>query len=105
MGIEIGGIASVIFNLLDDSIEEIVEKLVGVLMLTCSEKAVELFELVDESAGSNGALVERVSADMNVEGTKGGHQGRRGWRNLGERKGLGCRVCDGRGPGCFWTWW
>ena len=56
----------VVLYLFDDLVEEIVEKLVGVLVHSATEEFIAITELVDERAGSNGALIRRILRDVYV---------------------------------------
>ena len=60
----------VILYFLDDLVEEIVEKFVGVLMHGAAEELIAITELVDECTGSYGALIRRVFGNVHVEGTE-----------------------------------
>lgn len=50
-------------DLLYDLIQQIVEKLVRILMHSTPEQLIDLLELVDECAGRDGAPVHRVLGD------------------------------------------
>ena len=56
----------VVLYLFDDLVEEIVEKLVGVLVHSATEEFIAITELVDERAGCNGALIRRILRDVYV---------------------------------------
>jgi hypothetical protein len=61
----------VVLYFFDDLVEEIVEKLVGVLVHGAAKEFVAIAELVDESAGSYGTLFRGILRNMNVEGAEG----------------------------------
>ena len=60
----------VILYLFDDLVEEIVEKLVGVLMHGATEGFIAIRELVGDCAGSNSALILRILGDVYVKGVQ-----------------------------------
>jgi hypothetical protein len=60
----------VVLYLFDDLVEEIVEKLVGVLVHSTTEEFIAITELVDERTGSNGALFRRILRNVYVEGAQ-----------------------------------
>jgi hypothetical protein len=106
----------VVLYFFDDLIEKIVKKLVSVLVHGAAKEFVAFAELVDESAGSYGALFRGVLGNINVEGAECREEsgGRRGYdgsggggnrREIGgdELSALGFATRDG--GGCRWRWW
>ncbi len=48
----------------DDLVEEIVKKFVGILVHCTAEEFIAIAELVDECAGSHGALIGRILGNV-----------------------------------------
>ena len=75
--------------LLDDLIEEIVEKLVRVLVLDTAEEFVSIAKLVDKGTRRDDALICLIPGNVYVERTEGGEEGRgargddKGWSGGG----------------------
>ena len=64
--------------LLDDLIEKVIEKLVGVLVHDAAKMFISIPKFVDEGTRCNGALIDRVLGNVHVEGAEGGEEC--GWR-------------------------
>lgn len=58
--------ASLVLHLFHDLIEEEVEELVRVLVHGATEELVQLLDLVNEYAGRDGPLIDRVPTDVEV---------------------------------------
>jgi len=74
-----------LLDLLNDPVQQIVEKLVSVLMHRTPEEFIELFEFLDERSGGDGALVAWVFRNVYKQRPEGGRE--RSWR--GGYKGSG----------------
>lgn len=60
-------VVSVVLYFFDDLVEEIVKKLVSVLVHGTAEEFVAFTKLVDEGAGSYGALIHGILGNINIE--------------------------------------
>ncbi len=69
--------ASLVLHLLHNLVEEEVEELVRVLVHRSTEELIKFLDLVNENAGRNSPLIDRVPADVEVQGAEGGEQGGR----------------------------
>jgi hypothetical protein len=65
----------VVLNFLDDLIEEVVEKLVRVLVHRATEEFIAVTELVDKGTRCNSALIYRIPGNVHVERAEGGEEG------------------------------
>jgi hypothetical protein len=66
----------VVLYLLDDLIEEVVEKLVRVLVHDATEVLVRIAKLVDECTWCNGTLISWIPGYEHIEGAECGEEGR-----------------------------
>ena len=68
----------VVLYLLDDLIEQVVEKLVRVLVHDAAKVLIPITKLVDECTWCNGTLINWIPGNEYIEGAESGEEGR--WR-------------------------
>lgn len=67
----------VVLHFLDDLIEEVIEKLVRVLVHRAAEEFIAITELLDKGTRCNGAFIRRIPRNVHIKRTEGGEEGRR----------------------------
>ncbi len=95
----------------DDLVEEIIKKLVGVLVHGAAEEFVAIAELVDEGTGRYGTLVRGILRNIYVEGAERGEEsGRCGGDDGSGGSGSRRKIGDGlsgfatRAGRCWGRW-